>query len=189
MGPEFVYIHEFDWPSNEASSRLGHDLRRSTPIAACRTTDPKHADRPKHLTSWAALGSAHRCIGAGLVTTSTGHRHGRWPGWNVSRRSSPSVISSLVHYQRFGFDVRAYTAGGYGFASWHGIEIHLGVVAEGEHRAGAPYLFVEDADRLAAQWPARPAPTCTRQKTPTGASTRAPLLIRTATSSVGSPIG
>jgi hypothetical protein len=32
------------------------------------------------------------------------------------------------HYQRLGFAVRAYAGGGYGFASWHGVEIHLGVV-------------------------------------------------------------
>lgn len=33
-----------------------------------------------------------------------------------------------------------------------GIEIHLGVVPDGDRRIGAGYLFVDDADRLAAEW-------------------------------------
>jgi predicted enzyme related to lactoylglutathione lyase len=59
---------------------------------------------------------------------------------------------AMEHYQRLGFAVRAYAGGGYGFASWHGIEIHLGVVADAGRRVGAAYLFVDDADRVAAQW-------------------------------------
>jgi hypothetical protein len=60
--------------------------------------------------------------------------------------------AAMQHYQRLGFAVRAYHKGGYGFATWHGIEIHLGVVAEDDHRVAAAYLFVDDADRVAAQW-------------------------------------
>jgi hypothetical protein len=59
---------------------------------------------------------------------------------------------AMEHYQRLGFAVRAYAGGGYGFASWHGIEIHLGVVADADRRIGAAYLFVDDADRVAAEW-------------------------------------
>jgi hypothetical protein len=49
------------------------------------------------------------------------------------------------HYQRLGFAVRAYAGGGYGFASWHGVEIHLGVVPDDDHCTSAAYLFVDDA--------------------------------------------
>lgn len=60
--------------------------------------------------------------------------------------------AAMGHYRRLGFSVRAYSEGGYGFATRDGIEIHLGVVPPGEHRAGGAYLFVEDADALAAEW-------------------------------------
>jgi len=59
---------------------------------------------------------------------------------------------AMEHYRRLGFDVRPYAGGGYGFASRDGIEIHLGVVPEGDRRTGSAYLFVEDADELAAAW-------------------------------------
>lgn len=57
-------------------------------------------------------------------------------------------------YERLGFDVRPYQGGGYGFASRHGVEIHLGVVPDADVRTSAAYLFVDDADRVAAQWEA-----------------------------------
>lgn len=60
--------------------------------------------------------------------------------------------AAMEHYQRLGFTVRAYTGGGYGFASRDGIEIHLGVVPNDDHCAGSAYLFVDDADDLAAAW-------------------------------------
>lgn len=59
---------------------------------------------------------------------------------------------AMEHYRRLGFAVRAYAGGGYGFALRHGIEIHLGVVPDDDRRIGAAYLFVDDADRLAADW-------------------------------------
>jgi hypothetical protein len=58
----------------------------------------------------------------------------------------------MEHYQRLGFAVRAYAGGGYGFASRPGVEVHLGVVSDVDRRIGAAYLFVDDADRLAAEW-------------------------------------
>jgi hypothetical protein len=58
----------------------------------------------------------------------------------------------MEHYRRLGFAVRAYAGGDYGFASWHGIEIHLGVVPDDDRRVGSAYLFVADADELAAAW-------------------------------------
>lgn len=62
------------------------------------------------------------------------------------------LAAAMDFYQRLGFRVRAYHDGGYGFASWHGIEIHLGVVPEDDRRIGAAYLFVDDADDVAAEW-------------------------------------
>ena|SRR5438874_10383462 len=59
---------------------------------------------------------------------------------------------AMDHYQRLGFAVRAYAGGGYGFASCDGIEIHLGVVPEGDRRINSAYLFVDDADGLAEAW-------------------------------------
>ena len=59
--------------------------------------------------------------------------------------------AALDFYQRLGFAVRAYAGGGYGFATRDGVELHLGVPS-GEHHPGSAYLFVDDADRLAAAW-------------------------------------
>jgi predicted enzyme related to lactoylglutathione lyase len=59
---------------------------------------------------------------------------------------------ALDHYERLGFAVRKYPGGGYGFATRNGVELHLGVVPEADHHAGSAYLFVDDADTLAAQW-------------------------------------
>ncbi|MBV9381703.1 MAG: VOC family protein [Streptosporangiaceae bacterium] len=59
---------------------------------------------------------------------------------------------AMGHYQRLGFTVRAYAGGGYGFACRDGIEIHLDVVPHDDRRTGSAYLFVDDADDLAAAW-------------------------------------
>ncbi len=64
---------------------------------------------------------------------------------------------AMDFYEHLGFAVRPYDGGGYGFASWHGIEIHLGVQPDGERRTGAAYLFVDDADEVATEWEARGA--------------------------------
>jgi catechol 2,3-dioxygenase-like lactoylglutathione lyase family enzyme len=58
--------------------------------------------------------------------------------------------AALAHYQRLGFETRAYEGGGYGFATRDGVEIHLGTKT-GDAVAAA-YLFVEDAEALAAEW-------------------------------------
>jgi hypothetical protein len=60
--------------------------------------------------------------------------------------------TAMDHYRRLGFTVRAWVGGGYGFADCDGIEIHLGVVPENNRSTGAAYLFVDDADGLAADW-------------------------------------
>src|SRR5580704_17277096 len=62
------------------------------------------------------------------------------------------LIAAMEHYRRLGFTVRAYEGGGYGFASRDGIEIHLGVVPDDDCRTSSAYLFVADADALAATW-------------------------------------
>lgn len=62
------------------------------------------------------------------------------------------LAAAMDFYARLGFAVRRYQGGGYGFASRHGIEIHLGVVPDGDHRTSTAYLFVDDADRVAADW-------------------------------------
>jgi hypothetical protein len=59
---------------------------------------------------------------------------------------------AMGHYRRLGFSVRAYEGGGYGYAARDGIEIHLGVVSPGDRRTSSAYLFVDDADDLAAEW-------------------------------------
>ena len=67
------------------------------------------------------------------------------------------LAASLAHYARLGFTTSEYTgdsaAGGYGFARRDAVELHLGTVPAG--RTTAPttaYLFVDDADALAAEW-------------------------------------
>lgn len=61
---------------------------------------------------------------------------------------------AMAHYAMLGFATRAYVGGGYGFATRDGIEIHLGVVPAEERGACGAYLFVENADELAATWQA-----------------------------------
>ena len=60
--------------------------------------------------------------------------------------------SAMAHYDRLGFVTHAYLGGGYGYARRDGIEIHLGVVPAEHLRTSEAYLFVEDADKLAATW-------------------------------------
>jgi predicted enzyme related to lactoylglutathione lyase len=79
---------------------------------------------------------------------------------NGFRRVAPifpvrDLRRSLQHYARLGFTTREYAGGNYGFATTDDVEIHLGVVtdAEGQGRASA-YLFVDDADSVAARWQA-----------------------------------
>jgi catechol 2,3-dioxygenase-like lactoylglutathione lyase family enzyme len=76
--------------------------------------------------------------------------------------------AAMDFYHRLGFSVRAYRAGaGYGFASLDGVEIHLGVPSR-EHHPGSAYLFVDDADQLAAAWQAAGIEVFTPQDTEWG---------------------
>jgi hypothetical protein len=59
---------------------------------------------------------------------------------------------AMAYYDQLGFATRAYGSGGYGFATRDAIEIHLGVGPDEDRRISGAYLFVEDADDLAANW-------------------------------------
>jgi len=63
------------------------------------------------------------------------------------------VAAALAHYERLGFATRAYDGAEYGFATRDGVELHLSGVPQGsDWTRTAAYLYVDDADRLAAEW-------------------------------------
>lgn len=65
------------------------------------------------------------------------------------------LAAALAYYRRLGFGTREWRGGGYGFITFEGIEIHLGVDPDhgpGRGYRATAYLFVEDADALAATW-------------------------------------
>ena len=63
--------------------------------------------------------------------------------------------ASLAHYARLGFTTRGYEGGGYGFGVARDVEIHLGFVTNfDDHGHASAYLFVDDADVVAARWEA-----------------------------------
>jgi hypothetical protein len=62
------------------------------------------------------------------------------------------LAASLGHYERLGFATRTYDGGDYGFAARDTVELHLGVVPDGRRTPSSAYLFVDDADALAATW-------------------------------------
>ena len=74
-----------------------------------------------------------------------------------SRRIAPifavrDLDRAMAHSDRLGFATRRYEGGGYGYATRDGIEIHLSVARAEDRGTGGAYLFVEDADELAASW-------------------------------------
>ncbi len=65
------------------------------------------------------------------------------------------IDAALSYYRGLGFGVRRWRGGGYGFVTFDGVEIHLGVdadLAAGARPRATAYLFVEDADALARTW-------------------------------------
>ena len=62
------------------------------------------------------------------------------------------LSASIAHYQRLGFAIRAYEGGGYCYTTRDGVEIHLGVVSGRRRGTASAYLWVDDADELAAAW-------------------------------------
>jgi len=84
-----------------------------------------------------------------------------------------NLAASLAHYQRLGFRTSQYTgesaAGGYGFARRDAVELHLGTVPAGRRTSpSTAYLFVDDADALAAEWRAAGADVHAPEDTPWG---------------------
>jgi hypothetical protein len=59
---------------------------------------------------------------------------------------------ALAHYARLGFETRSYEGGGYGYATRDGVELHLGVVPDADWHRSTAYVFVDDADEIAAEW-------------------------------------
>src|SRR5262249_42285755 len=65
------------------------------------------------------------------------------------------VDAALSFYARLGFATRRYEGAEYGFVVADDVEIHLGGVSNfDEHGHASAYLFVDDADALAARWEA-----------------------------------
>jgi len=62
------------------------------------------------------------------------------------------LSKALAHYERMGFEVRAYEGGGYGFATRDDVDIHLGVVTDASQSRHSAYLFVANSDLLAEEW-------------------------------------
>lgn len=72
---------------------------------------------------------------------------------------------AMNFYERLGFAVRRYPVGGYGFASRRGIDIHLGVVRDGDRRISAAYLLLRcrpSGSRLGVGWGIRLSDALTR---------------------------
>ena len=77
------------------------------------------------------------------------------------RRAAPifpvsDLAIALAFYERLGFATRSYDdLHTYGFAERDGVEIHLGLAGGNQTRDGkhSAYLFVDDADALAREWP------------------------------------
>jgi catechol 2,3-dioxygenase-like lactoylglutathione lyase family enzyme len=78
----------------------------------------------------------------------------------VSTRVAPifpvrDLDAALAYYRGLGFGTRRWRGGGYGYVTFDGVEIHLGVAPDLDTRAdrrAAAYLFVQDADMLAQIW-------------------------------------
>ena len=64
------------------------------------------------------------------------------------------IDAALGHYRQLGFQVRAYEGAAYGYAQRDEVQLHLAQV-EGLDPATSMtsvYLYVDDADELAAEW-------------------------------------
>ena len=65
------------------------------------------------------------------------------------------LAAALAYYRGLGFGTREWRGGGYGFLTFDGVEIHLGVdpeIAAGTRAHATAYLFVEDSGALAQRW-------------------------------------
>ena len=67
------------------------------------------------------------------------------------------VVRAMEHYRQLGFEVSSHDRGtGYAFANRDEVWLHLAKVDDGDPLTSmsAAYLYVEDADALAAEWSA-----------------------------------
>ncbi len=63
------------------------------------------------------------------------------------------VGAAIEYYEALGFRTRSDEEGIYGFATRDGVEFHLGSLAAGnEWTRTTAYLYVDNADQLAAEW-------------------------------------
>ena len=63
------------------------------------------------------------------------------------------VAAALAFYERLGFVTRTFHEGGCGYATADGVEIHLGAIpADRRTTPASAYLFVDDANEVAARW-------------------------------------
>ena len=78
----------------------------------------------------------------------------------VSTRVAPifpvsDLAAALAYYRGLGFGARQWHGGGYGFVTFDGAEIHLGIepdLGTRTDRRSTAYLFVKDAEALARTW-------------------------------------
>jgi hypothetical protein len=65
------------------------------------------------------------------------------------------LVAALTYYRGLGFGVRHWHSGAYGYVTYDGAEIHLGVEPDLDKRVdrrSTAYLFVENADAVAQAW-------------------------------------
>ena len=64
------------------------------------------------------------------------------------------IEAALRHYRQLGFAVRAYGGAAYGYAQRDGVQLHLAQVEGLDPTTSmtSVYLYVDDADELAAAW-------------------------------------
>jgi uncharacterized glyoxalase superfamily protein PhnB len=109
-----------------------------------------------------AYGKGHEAVSATVADVGTANRIA--PIFPVR-----DVTAALAFYAGLGFATRRYEGAEYGFVALDGVELHLGGPP---HRAEpAPhgaYLFVDDADELAARWSEAGADVRTPEDTPWG---------------------
>ena len=118
--------------------------------------------RPRGPGSWGHRAARAVVVFPDVRTSRAAHRDvacACMPGCLMAtvRRAAPilavhDLVAAMAHYERLGFAVREYSGGGYAFAVRDGVELHLGVAPEHERHTSSAYLFVDDADELAAAW-------------------------------------
>ena len=64
------------------------------------------------------------------------------------------LAAALTHYRDLGFEVEAFDGAPYGFARRDEVQLHLSELAGLDPAASltSVYLYVDDADALAAEW-------------------------------------